>query len=263
MIKNIKRRISSILKVIHLSPGFFNKIIFFCTYIWLSVRHRIKDDWKKALKINLRFNGVDFVFYSQYATDLSVLDEVFVKKDYDYEFKLAPRVIFDLGSNTGLSTIFFRIKYPESTIYSFEPDPKVFDWLCKNINLLNNVKAFNVAVSDVDDYVDFFYHPKSNIVSSLERRFNEQIKIKVKSKKIESIIKELGIDSPDIIKFDVEGAENKAFSVFDTSNVSGMVGELHTDLAKTNLNDFLNLFSHHKSVSKQIAKDRYLIYLSK
>ena len=54
--------------------------------------------------------------------------------------------IFDVGGNIGQSVEEFLINWPDSSIYSFEPDQKVFDILKKYES--NNVKCFNQGFGD-------------------------------------------------------------------------------------------------------------------
>ena len=57
-------------------------------------------------------------------------------------------VVFDIGANKGQSINLFQKWFPKSTIYSFEPNPKLFSQL-KNKYLKNKyVRLFEIALSN-------------------------------------------------------------------------------------------------------------------
>jgi len=63
--------------------------------------------------VHLRVNGATLPFQFSTATDFTVLQEVFRERQYEIAADLRPRTIVDLGSNTGLSSLFFRALFPE------------------------------------------------------------------------------------------------------------------------------------------------------
>ncbi len=46
---------------------------------------------------------------------------------------LTPRIIFDVGAGIGLSTIYFALRYPQATVYAFEPHPGYLALLKRNV----------------------------------------------------------------------------------------------------------------------------------
>src|SRR3954467_7555828 len=48
-------------------------------------------------------------------------------------------VIFDVGANIGLTSAIFSISSPDGKIFSFEPSPKAFYFLCETVSL-NDLK---------------------------------------------------------------------------------------------------------------------------
>lgn len=60
-------------------------------------------------------------------------------------------VYIDAGANIGNHTTFFGLFAPSSTVLSFEPNPKVYEYLNKNVqsnNLGKKVKTYNLALGD-------------------------------------------------------------------------------------------------------------------
>jgi FkbM family methyltransferase len=55
-------------------------------------------------------------------------------------------VIFDVGANIGQTVSKFRATFPQAAIHSFEPSPRTFRALEKNVSHLSNVWAWNCAL---------------------------------------------------------------------------------------------------------------------
>jgi len=105
--------------------------------------------------------------------------------------------VVDIGASLGLYTLIAAKKLGNSGfVYSFEPDPIRYAKLMENIriNRLNNIKAFNVALSDREEDIEIIYHhPRDGFKKCI-----------VKAQPLDSLnIK------PDLIKMDVDGAEIK------------------------------------------------------
>src|SRR5436190_21998125 len=67
-------------------------------------------------------------------TDLSVLKQVLVERQYDFSLPVTPKVIVDAGANIGLSAVFFANKYPAAVIFAIEPEESNFKVLEKNVS---------------------------------------------------------------------------------------------------------------------------------
>lgn len=60
-----------------------------------------------------------------------------------------PKIIFDLGANVGGFTVELAKKYPNATIYAFEPVKVTFERLVTNTKSYFNVKTFNIGLSNI------------------------------------------------------------------------------------------------------------------
>jgi hypothetical protein len=94
----------------------------------------------------------------------------------------------------------------------------------------------------------------------LSPRFDEQRKIEVAGKRLDTIMRELGVSIIDLLKFDVEGAEGEIFASFDANKVEVLIGELHVDLAKMTLNEMEKRLSGHKVKAVQVSPLRYTVF---
>jgi FkbM family methyltransferase len=102
---------------------------------------------KRYQRSSFRWNGA----YFQVPDALSFFwqfHEIMVRKAYHFPSEKSNPVIFDCGSNVGLSLYAYRQQYPAARIVAFEPDPKVFELLEQNIerNKLQPVELHQAAV---------------------------------------------------------------------------------------------------------------------
>ncbi len=158
---------------------------------------------------------------------LHLIKEVFIELHYFVALNTKAPIIFDIGSNIGITVLFFKKLYPDSIIYSFEPDPDTFTFLKTNIknNHLKNVFLHNAGMSNMSGTAVFYVPSWSNGSSSL---FREKIEIEqgyaqsrsaatdpqVSEKEVNIIrcsdfIRDNGIARIDLLKIDAEGSEDK------------------------------------------------------
>jgi FkbM family methyltransferase len=118
--------------------------------------------------------------------------------------------IFDIGANIGWYSINIAKLKPETRIYAFEPIPKTFSYLKRNIalNNISNVKPYNFGLSNIQKKQVFYYYPEgSGNASSVNLTGSKQImKISGRVKKMDDVVREQRCHV-DVIKCDVEGAE--------------------------------------------------------
>lgn len=244
--------------------GFFDKLKIFYISFLFSIKKKLGFKNKHFFKINLKKYNKNFFIFVIDNSDLAILKEIFLLDEYNLNLDDEPKNIFDLGSNIGLSAIYFSLKYPNANIFCFEPDPDTFKRLNKNIENFNNISSFNFAISDVNKKTKFFVYPESSMSSSLLQRLPDQSCIDVVCKTLDSIMDDLNIDKIDLLKFDIEGGEFVTFKNFKSiDNVSNFIGELHLDLIGETKDDFLNIFKNFSSKLLKISEKRYVVILKK
>ncbi|OLP07990.1 putative methyltransferase, FkbM family [Rhodoferax antarcticus ANT.BR] len=104
----------------------------------------------------LKFLGKT-LFFHDFGSFLGAYYEIFANGIYDFESSTESPVIFDVGANIGLATIFFKLKYPNAKIIAIEADPKIYAVLKKNIESFgfDNVTVLNVAAWTHDTEIFF------------------------------------------------------------------------------------------------------------
>jgi FkbM family methyltransferase len=122
-------------------------------------------------------------------------------------------IFLDLGANIGAITIPLHKKRKDIQIICVEAAPWIFEYLQKNIlrNNAHKVITINKILFYSDNEEVNFYSPHDKFgKGSLSPVFTDKL-VKVKTIKIDSLLKDLNILKPDIIKIDVEGYEYHVF----------------------------------------------------
>ena len=126
--------------------------------------------------------------------------------------------IFDVGAYVGEITSIYKKTFPSSTIYSFEPFPESFQKLSQ-LCCDKSVNAYNIAISDKDGKSvlrintdlscnSFFPRPEDGFKYYPENSKNIR-EIDVETTTLDNFCNKTNIQTIDILKLDVEGAEIK------------------------------------------------------
>lgn len=194
--------------------------------------------------------------------DTVAIEDIFINETYKVSLNQNNPVILDLGSHIGTSVIYFKLLYPKSKIFCFEPNPDNYLILKRNIASFDGVKAYNFALSDVNQ-TNKLYISDGSMSSSLFQRYPKQMSIDVQCRSLDSIVKELGIRKIDLVKFDIEGEEYKVFRSFKNKHGTDyLIGEVHPDLMKASLRRFLSLFPGYKQKIVPLNGVRSLVRLT-
>jgi FkbM family methyltransferase len=140
-------------------------------------------------------------------SELDVLTEVFVAQHYELAADRDARVILDLGSNVGLSVLYFRVRCPDAVIVAVEPDPETFRRLHMNTGHLPGVRHLNVAVADKTGTVQLYSSSHSWEASLYPKEGLDQHR-KVSATTLDDLVGSLGLSQVDVVKIDIEGAES-------------------------------------------------------
>lgn len=127
-------------------------------------------------------------------------------------------LLFDIGANRGDATIAGLKKGYK--VIALEPGPRVFAELVSNFIYNPNVVPLKLAVSYADNEIVEFYEAEEDGLSSLNKDWltDEQMPyagkefrtVKARTIKLDTLVAQYG--KPDLIKIDVEGAEDYVFA---------------------------------------------------
>ena len=143
------------------------------------------------------------------------INGIFEQETSDYFINNLPAngVFLDLGANIGTVSIPLIKRRKDIKVVCVEAAPWVFKYLQKNLSQNNMGEA--IAINKVLFYTDNeelnFYSPEEKFgKGSLSPVFTNKV-VTVKTIKVDTLLKELGLPKVDIIKIDVEGYEYHVF----------------------------------------------------
>jgi FkbM family methyltransferase len=177
-----------------------------------AVRVAMANDRERETHVFLRPGNQDVVIRLG-TSDLNCLEQVFIGDEYNVPFAMTPRVIVDGGANIGMSTLFFAIKFPKARIFALEPELSNFEILKRNCEHFPNVTLMRAAlwperkllsISNTDSQKWEF------IVT--DKVAHESNGTSIPGVTICDILDEIGEQSIDILKLDIEGSEFELFS---------------------------------------------------
>ena len=206
---------------------------------WLKGAHKFltSSNERRFFRLSLRYGNIERykpvkINFLQFKFDvpdsLSFIwqfKEIFVEEYYRFETSSKVPVIYDCGANVGTSCAFFKHIYPQSRILAFEPNPKITDYLLRNIknNSLENIELINKAVWTNNDGLDLGLDDADASSIHLEKN-----KTKVESVRLKDyLLKEATVD---MLKMDIEGAEIEVLKDCRESltNVKNIFVEFHS-----------------------------------
>lgn len=133
-------------------------------------------------------------------------------------------VVLDLGANIGyFALLAAKLVGPGGRVFAFEPEPRNFGYLTKNIELngYRNIQAFQKAVSDKNGSTDLYVcsydsghhtiHQYEGIEAYRRGRASEKQAVRIETVALDDFLKDK-TDCVDVIKMDVEGAEALALA---------------------------------------------------
>lgn len=157
---------------------------------------------------------------------LSLLEGIFLDGDYAVEPLRAPKTIVDLGSNIGISLLYFHLRFPGARIVGVEPDPAAFALLRRNAGPLPGVTLVHAAVDEREGTTTLWSAPGAT-ASALERSHGAQSAVEVPVRRLDGLLSEAGVERVEILKLVVEGSEFRALgSLDDLSRVDAITGEI-------------------------------------
>lgn len=167
--------------------------------------------------------------------DLRIVKSNFVKKNYTRDFVPITRdsIVVDVGAHIGS----FSIMAAKSAykVLAFEPEPNNYRMLKKNMELnhLENMSIFEMAVSGISGYQDIYtYQGGSSADYSLYKRGITNIKTgRIPTISVEDIIRREDLPRIDFLKLDCEGAEHdilRNISFETAAKILGIAMETHS-----------------------------------
>lgn len=147
--------------------------------------------------------------------DLLTLNEIFCR--LDYRLDPVPRVVVDVGSNIGLSGLYFLTRAPTVRCHLYEPILQNLERLEANLGRVRERATLNpYAVGDTEGEVEFGIEP-SGRYGGIGLATGRSIVVRCRS--INSVLEDVLARETkiDLLKIDTEGAEERTVRAIDTA----------------------------------------------
>lgn len=162
-------------------------------------------------------------------TDVSVYHEVLLCGQYALDFPYSPKTIVDAGANIGMASLYFANKYPAAKVIAIEPEASNFAMLSQNVRPYANIFPVHAALWNRDGEIGIntpcsFESPLSKVGFVV----HEYRGVPVRAMTVRTLMREMGLQSIDILKVDIEGTEKEVFETCDWMDaINCLMIELH------------------------------------
>ena len=130
-------------------------------------------------------------------------------------------VVYDVGANTGLYTLFAAKACPDGEVIAFEPYPPNLGLLKQDVarNQLQNVEIVDMALSDSVGSIEFSQPDKDDVGygSSAIEATESEATIEAPTTTGDQLIADGEIPAPSVVKIDVEGSEPLVLEGLETT----------------------------------------------
>lgn len=154
---------------------------------------------RNGMKIKLRTKS----------TDLQAFVNIWIIQEYQKEgFEIEDDdIIIDVGGHIGLFVLYSSQFCKKGKIFSFEPTKENYELLCDNVRLnsLENVKVFNIAISDRTKKNLIYLNDDDQAAHSFYG--TSESFVEVETITLNDVMQTENITKCDLLKLDCEGAE--------------------------------------------------------
>lgn len=168
------------------------------------------------------FNVCGYSISKHKTSDEIRFESFYAQKQLIHSNKQAT-TIFDVGAYIGDISFVYNKLFPHASIYAFEPFPSSYETLCTNTHKSPTIHPYNIALSEQNGEVSFYsnsFSPTNSLLASDTKGADvwgknllttEHI-ITVPSATIDSFCETHSVNTIDILKLDVQGAEYKVLA---------------------------------------------------
>ena len=212
------------------------KLLFDSKYYIQSMEEKFNTITIKNHKEGFVIGFLNLTVYVETVEEFHILNEVFVKDDYDF-MTGSKSIVIDIGANVGITSLFFsRLDYVDK-IYAFEPVKDTFEQAQYNMSLnstvhkMATIKNIGLGKNNRKEVFLFDKEWKGNTgvrgVASPSYSNNnnaKEIEVTIASATVEiGEILEENTNRNIIVKMDCEGAE---YEILEDLFQSGMIREI-------------------------------------
>ena len=160
-----------------------------------------------------------------------------------------PKRILTLGANIGLGVICLRDEFPDADLVAVEADPRNFELLARNLEQ-NQVKAQLIAAAasakggELLPLRLFDNTTCSTLIADDGFHPGHEAVVNIPTLSMTQILASVGWDSVDLLKIDIEGAEDELLSVDNQwlKGVGVLMMEIHPNTTPEKIASYLKPF---------------------
>jgi FkbM family methyltransferase len=240
------------------------------------IENNFQDDYLSNIEIKnlgegnvISINRADYkhpIYLRNYTTDVPTYKEIIERSKYCFTAKHEPEYIIDAGANVGMAAVYFANKYKNAKIIAIEPESENYELLKKNTENYTNVTAIKAALWNTSGEISLFDTGGNDAFmtetdETALKPSKKNFKQTTQAVTIDEIIDQFHIDSIDVLKIDIEGAEKEVFDSCESwiNKTNCIIVELHERMKKGCSKSF---YRHVKYFDK-IESYGEDIYLSK
>lgn len=163
-----------------------------------------------------------------HTSDTMVFHCVFVAEEYRFGLpSSSPRVIVDAGANIGLSAIFYAQRFPQARIIAVEAQQSNYELMCANVRRYPNIFPLHGALWGTDGSIALGTEMLRGASGHWGYTVNP-VPGPIRAYTIPSLMQAFQLEHIDLLKIDIEGAEQEVFETCDWQDrVASVVIELH------------------------------------
>ena len=222
-----------------------------------------------------RFNGLQI--YIESSEEFFIVKEVFLEKDYNL-LSNENFVVFDIGMNIGISSLFFGLNKNVTQIYSFEPVATTYQQALHNLELnraySHKIEAFHFGLGSSSRVEKVLYNSQTkgncgirrDLSLVIDRDNGEEIEINIKD--VSEVLPDLMAKhsgQKKVFKIDCEGAEYEIVQKLNDANllkdIDVLLIEWHDKVAKI-LEEVL-VANNFRVISRHLTSITGMIYAFK
>lgn len=168
--------------------------------------------------------------------------------------KTQPSVIIDGGANVGDYSVMAGSMFPGCRIYSFEPVKDTFQKLSEKMKFHSDIHPINKGLfkENCSKEINLFETDEHSSLYNIEGlQYTSNQKEVIELIRGDDFVKEKNIESIDLLKLDIEGAEYDALSGFEESLRNGIIKMVQFEYGYINVTtknlliDYYNFFEKH------------------
>jgi FkbM family methyltransferase len=138
-----------------------------------------------------------------------------------------PHVIIDAGANIGMSAIFYARRFPQARIIAIEAEQSNYALMCSNIRRYANILPVHGALWGADGSISI----GTDMLPGASGHWGYTVSPEagpIRAYTIPSLMRTFQLDHIDLLKIDIEGAEQEVFETCDwQDHVDSFIIELH------------------------------------